>query len=402
MNERAASRALLLFAAWAIAACHKTEPPAEGPAAIEVRCLAPDRVAIDETVALRGRIEPPPGGDLPVASQVPGRIVSVAVQEGQHVAQGDLVAVVDDVSSRDASLQADAAVAQAKASLGNAQVSLERIKTLVDRGIAAKQELDDASARVEEAKGALNATVAAADLARKTLGRVAVRSSFDGVVTKLWRGAGAIVDGTAATPIVQLAARANIELVADATEQELASIAEGQIAHGQLVATHGDVPFDGVVRARSSTVDSMSGLGSVRIVVAAGTTALVGAYGRVVITTGHREAVRVVPTAAIRGSISDGVEVVVCKDGVAEIRTIVVGHRDAEHTEVVSGLADDETIAVDHVLGLEDGTALQVVAASSSASARPAESASAPTSASASAAPSASPPAPPRPKASGT
>lgn len=326
---------------------------------VAVHCASPTRQPVDESVALRGRTEPPPGGDLPVASQVPGRIVQVDVIEGQHVARGDVVASVDDVASRDALRQADAAVVQAKATLANANVTLDRTKALVAKGIAPKQELDDATARADGAKAGVDASIAAADLARRTLGRVVVRSTFDGIVTKVWRGAGALVDGTSSTPIVQLAAADHLEFLADATEQELSSIAVAQTAQGELVAQGQASPFTGVVLGRSSAIDPTTGLGFVRITLAPGTKASVGAYGRVVVAVGHREGVLVVPTTAIRGSVSDGVEIALCLDGKAEVRTVSVGYRDAKVTEIVKGLDDKERVAIDHVLGLETGTAIE-------------------------------------------
>ena len=51
----------------------------EGPTSVEVHCVEPTRQTVEETTALRGRIEPPPGGDLSVASQVGGRVVAVSV-----------------------------------------------------------------------------------------------------------------------------------------------------------------------------------------------------------------------------------------------------------------------------------------------------------------------------------
>jgi hypothetical protein len=84
----------------------------------------------------------------------------------------------------------------------------------------------------------------------------------------------------------------------------------------------------------------------------------VGAYGRVVVDVGHRDAVRTLPATALRGAVADGAQIAVCKDGKAEIRTVRVGWRDEARFEVDDSVKDDERVAVDHVLGLEDGTAI--------------------------------------------
>jgi HlyD family secretion protein len=341
----------LVLVALALAACRAPAQVHEEPIAVEVHCVAASRQSIDVIETLRGRVAAPPGGDLPVASQVPGRVVEVMAHEGDHVAAGAIVALIDGSASRDALRQADAAVEQARAALANADATLERTRQLVARGIAAKQELDDAVARDDQAKAGLNASIAASDLARRTLGRVQVRSTFEGIVTRVWRGAGALVDGSAATPIVQLAASMLAEFDVDATERQLVGIEPGQEASVQL-ATGGD-PLSGTVRARSAALDPVTGLGVARLALESRGPVTLGLFGTATVHTGKRDGILVIPAMAMRGAVSDGAEVAVCKDGKAEVRTIKVGWRDDDRVEISDGLKDGERVAIDHVLGLE-------------------------------------------------
>jgi RND family efflux transporter MFP subunit len=317
---------------------------------VAVHCVPVARQSVDVTEVLRGRVAAPPGGDLPVASQVPGRVVEVAVHEGDHVAPGAIIATIDGANSLDALRQADASLVQAKSAAANADATLERTRQLVARGIAAKQELDDANARADQAHAAVNAAVAASDLARRTLGRVQVRSTFDGIVTRVWRGSGALVDGTAATPIVQLAATSLAEFDADATERQLAAIEVGQPTRVEL-ASGGTI--DGAVRARSTALDPATGLGFVRIAIDAKPAPTLGAFGTATVTIGKRDGVLVVPAEALRGAVADGAVVVVCNDAKAEVRDVKVGWRDDERVEITDGLKEGERVATDHVLGLE-------------------------------------------------
>jgi len=315
---------------------------------------------LDETVSLRGRLQPPPGSDLAVASQVAGKVMRVNVREGQHLAAGELVAMVDDTSSRDAVRQADAALAQARSAETNSDALLNRTQELVVRGIAARQELEDAKAKAETAHAGVASAAAAADLAHRTLGRVQVRSTLDGVVTRVLRGPGALVDGTSATPIVQLASAGTTEFIADATERELVTIDSGQAA--TIALSGGNTKLVGKVRIRSSALDPATGLGNVRIALEGPPSeAPIGAYGQVSIVTRHRDDVPVLPTSALRGAILDGAEIVVCKDGKAEVRAAKIGYRDDKRFEVIDGIAPNERAATDHVLGLESGTLLREV-----------------------------------------
>ncbi len=342
---------------WLFVACHAPEAP-EPALKVTVHCRPPTRETLEETLELRGHLEPPPGGDLPLSSQVSGRVVDVQVREGQPVKTGDVVASVDDLASRDAVRQAEASLATARAAEFNASATLERTRALVGRGIAAHQELDDASARAETEKQSVASNSAALDVARHTLGRVQVRAAFGGIVTRVWRGPGALVDGTAATPIAQVAAASGVEFVADSTERELSRIAVGRAAQ---VRFGSEAPsLSGRVRSVSSALDPLTGLGQARISLDQSASLLLGAQGRAVISVRQREGVLLLPVETLRGAVADGAEVVVCAAGAAEVRAVVVGYRDEQHFEVVSGLKDDELVARDHVLGLETGTALTV------------------------------------------
>ncbi|HEY3665179.1 MAG TPA: efflux RND transporter periplasmic adaptor subunit [Polyangiaceae bacterium] len=330
---------------------------AEPELKITVRCVHPTRQSIDETLELRGHLEPPPGGDLPLASQVAGRVVEVLVHEGQRVQSGDAVASVDDLPSRDAVRQAEASLAQARAAELNANATLSRTQALVARGIAARQELDDASAKAETEKQSVLSAVAALDLARRTLGRVQVRAAFGGVVTRVWRGPGAIVDGTAGTPILQVAASTGAEFVADVTERDLTRVASGRPASVRL--TEAAAPLTGSVRAVSSALDPATGLGFLRISLSDAPPSLpMGAQGRATIVTAHRDSVLLVPIEALRGAVADGAEIVLCTPKGASVTSVGVGYRDDKQFEVTSHLSAEDKVALDHVLGLETGTPL--------------------------------------------
>jgi RND family efflux transporter MFP subunit len=333
----------------------------EGARTVTVHCAKPTKQTIEETLALRGRIEPPPGGDLSVASQVAGRIVSVQVKEGDRVAAGDVVATIDDAPTRDAARQADAALAQARAADVNAAAALERTRALVTRGIAAKQELEDAVAKAESSKEAVSAATAASDLARRTLGRVQVRSGLAGLVTRVFRGPGALVDGTAGTPVLQLAGTTTTELVADVTQRELLSLDQGQPVRGALTGDSGP-SLEGTVRARPRALDPATGLGVVRIALTSpGAQDLpVGAFARVTVTTGKHDAATVLPSSALRGTVSDGVSVAVCNGDKASLKVVKVGYRDEARVEILAGVGPDDLVATDHVLALDDDTPIHL------------------------------------------
>jgi len=352
MSQRFAWNVVILLAV----GCRREAPePPEEP--VTVHCQKPVRGPIAESVSLRGRITPPPGGSAAIAAQVPGRIAQVLVREGQHVSPGDVIATIDDISAGDVLKQAEASLAQARAARANAEATFNRTRALVERGIAARQELEDSEAKAQGAQAGVASATAAVDLARRTVGRIQVRSSIDAVITHIVRGAGSLVDGTPSTPIAEVSSSTAIEFSGAATQWELGRLAIGQAATGKLV---GDTPIQGKIRALPSALDPSTGLGGVRVALeSVGPEAPVGAFGRMTVETERHEGALLVPRAALRGALADGAQVVLCKAGKAAVVDIGVGLADEHNIEVLRGVGEADLVATDHVLGLETDTPIR-------------------------------------------
>jgi multidrug resistance efflux pump len=84
-----------------------------------------------------------------VASKVTGRLVELSVEEGSRVTKGEVIALLENDDAVAAREQAEANVqvarfnvAQVRAELEDATLSLKRIKGLIRQGFASQQELD--------------------------------------------------------------------------------------------------------------------------------------------------------------------------------------------------------------------------------------------------------------------
>ena len=201
-----------------------------------------------------------------------------------------------------------------------------------------------------------------------------MRSSFDGIVTKVLRGPGATVDGVNGnnpTPIVEMAADAALEFVGDATEHDLDLLAIGQNAEITLSSNSASLAGEVVGVARG--LDGKTGLGDVRILLVppangASDSMRIGSFGHARVHGRSVADALSIPRSALRGAILDGAEVAACANGKAAIRKITVGYRDADRVEVLSGLAATDHVAIGDVLGLTEGTAITETAPSAAAS----------------------------------
>lgn len=236
------------------------------------------------TIAGPGRVEAV-SEEIEIATEVPGRLREVRVDEGDRVSRGDVIAVLDNadavarVASAEAALavaeaerlrlvngaraeerrEAQAAVTQAEAVLLNAEQDEARRRALVADGVVAREELDravrerdvararlqelreraevvDSSARADErARADAAVAVARARLAeaRASHAKTIVTAPIDGVVVKRDRHPGEIVspESPASAVILTVADTRVLRVRVDVDEIDVARLAVGQRAY---------------------------------------------------------------------------------------------------------------------------------------------------------------------------
>ncbi len=354
-----------LAAALTLACRHAAEGEEDDkPAPAMVTCRQVASATIDDQIDVTGVIAPPPKLDAIVSSPVPGRVAQVVVEEGDHVAAGALLAVIEDPALGAGSLEAKAAVENAQAQRAAADQEVARQERLVNAGIGARKDLDDARAKQAAAMAELAAASARAGLAGAQLARREIRAPRAGVVLHLQRKVGESVDGTAATPIAEIADLSVLELHAQAPPAALRPLREGMAATVRVMGS--EAPVAGTLVRVAPAVDPTTMLGLVRVALATSEGVKVGTAATGQISIAQRPGIRV-PASALRRSMVGEDEVVVCEGGTAHVRTVAIGKRGDQGTEIKDGLKAGEQVVVDHVLGLQDGQPLTTAGPGSAA-----------------------------------
>lgn len=165
---------------------------------VEVRAERVTRRDLVATVTASGKIEPKRKVDI--SADVPGRVVELAVEEGQMVAAGDLLLRIDPTQYEAAVRRAEAAVSQAQAQASQARASLLRAQTDLrraeqltrDEDLIPRQQLEGARSDVavaqasyEAARHAINQSQAALVEARDQLAKTTIRAPMAGRVTRV-------------------------------------------------------------------------------------------------------------------------------------------------------------------------------------------------------------------------
>lgn len=166
-----------------------------------------------------------------LAAQEPGFVLEVAVQEGDRVRKGDLVARLDperlklDLAEAEASvLAAEAKVAEEEALASQAERDRDRVRELLAKESGSAPELDRAesaaaaeNARLRQARAQLAIEQAREQLIEKRLRDLEIRAPFDGRVTEKHTEVGQWLQ--AGGEVVELVALDPVEIRVDVPER---------------------------------------------------------------------------------------------------------------------------------------------------------------------------------------
>ena len=313
-----------------------------------------------------------------VASKITSQLIYLAVEEGDHVKKGQVIARLeheDAVAARDRT-RANVAVAQynlqqAQTELQDAFTNYRRNQKLLAHGSISQIQYDAGEARyhtakagVASAEAAVTASEAALKEAQVTMEYATIRAPFDAVVLTKNADIGDIVTplGAAANAkaaVVTIADMNSLQVEADVSESNIGQVKMGQSCEIQLDALP-DNRFAGKVHMIVPTADRSKASVMVKVAfrqldprVLPEMSAKVAFLQRRV-APGEEQLVTAVPQSAITGGPGPR-RVFVVRGGRALARPVRTGRKLGSMMEIISGVAAGDRIVMSPLNKLKDG-----------------------------------------------
>lgn len=362
------SRPIILVSALALlalGACKKGTSEADAASAkAAAMTIGTENIAIVTTgevtsgPMLSGAIMPE--RDATVRAQVGGSVLQTYAEQGQRVGAGQLLARIDATGLQDAFLSARAAVTSANFGADIAARELARSEKLLTAGAIAERDME----QTRRASGAANAALADARSrlanAQKQLGNTRIVAPIPGVVSERPVSAGDVVQpGTAMFTVVD---PSSMRLEASIPADQLSAVRIGVPVNFTINGYPGRTMLGKVTRI-SPTADPATR--QVRIIASIPNTtgALVGglfATGRL---ASEIKSGLIAPASAIdqRSNIPAVMRI---RQGRVERVQVQLGLRDegAERVEITSGVQAGDTLLLGAAQGISSGTVVRVSA----------------------------------------
>jgi RND family efflux transporter MFP subunit len=306
-----------------------------------VTVVSPGRATIAGTIQATGTLTARRA--LPVGSVGEGgRVVSVPVDEGQWVRQGQVLVSIDRSVQVQQIEGARAQIGVAQADLNLAQANLDRALKLVDRGFISKADVDRLTATRDAARARVS-------VARATLGELQARTArlniyapASGLILTRNVEPGQTVGG-GGEPLFTIAQGGEMELAAKLSEEDLAKVSVGQTAVVTPVSS--DKSYTGTIWQISPTIDQQSRQGEARIALAYAPGLRPGGFASAVLNSGTIVA-PLLPESAIQSDDKGRFVYIVGKDDKVQRRPVKTGIVTQEGVAVVEGLSGNERVVL--------------------------------------------------------
>jgi HlyD family secretion protein len=222
-----------------------------------------------------------------VGANVSGRLVEIAVEEGDRVKKGQVLAKVESERYQAVQRQSEAGLAagqadlaRAEADLGASKLAFDRAKKMRDEKLVSEQDYDQAeadfkmkTAQVDSARRRVAQLQAARDSTKDDLTKTTVISPMDGQVTNLPMEAGEMVIGAMSfqpTTIMTVADLSVMECQVMVDETDFRNLKLGQEARIKVDALEGlefkgevtEIGASALVRGTGSQTAAQSTLGA--------------------------------------------------------------------------------------------------------------------------------------------
>lgn len=317
-------------------------PPANPDSQLPVvTVVSPGRATVEGTISATGTIGA--RREIPVGVVGEGgRVVSVTVDQGDWVRQGQLLVAVDRAVQNQQASAAAAQIGVARADASLAQANLDRALKLVDRGFISKADVDRLTATRDAAVARVRVAEAQLRELQARNARLNIYAPSDGLILTRSVEPGQTV-GAGSPPLFTMARGGEMELLARLGEEDLAKATIG--APVAVTPVGLDRSYTGQIWQIEPTIDAQTRQGTARVALAYAPGLRPGGFASAEMRSGTVVA-PILPESAILSDDKGSYVYIVGKDNKVERRGVRTGIVTNTGITVTQGLSGAERVVL--------------------------------------------------------
>jgi membrane fusion protein, multidrug efflux system len=297
--------------------------------------------------------------DVNLSFRVGGKILERAVNIGEHVKSGDLLAKIDASDYQLGVAKAEADLAAATRQVETYALNKRRAQSLFDQNVVSRSELDQRNLAYDQAVSSRKAAATALEQAKNQLSYTNLYATADGIVTQVESEPGQVV--SAGSPVVTIALDGEKEVVIAVPETDIAQFKLGKIVQAHFWARK-DLTLNGTVREVAGSANAQSRTFNVRVSLPAnpdirlGMTAMIAAQGE------EAQAGFDLPLSAV-AKVNDQtvVWVVNRSSSKVEMHPVTVGGFSATGLHVLSGVSAGDVVVAAGTQFMTEGMKVDIL-----------------------------------------
>ena len=335
------------------------KPKEESFGATAVKVYKVKRQKISEKLQFTGVIEP--WIKIDITPDIAGKVAKIYVDEGDKVAEGQLLAELDTRATRLQLEQAQAALAVAEANFKDAKRNMERMERLRQEKAVSDQQYEKIRLAYEAAEAQFQQAKAALNLAKHQLEVSLMKAPFTGIVASKNADVGDVINPmmgsfSPSSGVLTLMDFSRVKIEVEVSQNDIVHIKKGQPAWLKISALP-DKVFPGKVSLVNLAADPVTK--KFKIKITADNPDLVlrpNTFGEVTLEISSHEQALAVPQKAVL----EGGYVFVAQGNKALKRKVTLGLQNSDLVEIVKGISEGELVIIEGNYGLEDQSAIDI------------------------------------------
>jgi multidrug efflux system membrane fusion protein len=300
-----------------------------------------------------------------IKSRVEGELVTIHINEGDSVAKGQLLFMLDPRPLAAALQLAEADLARDQAQLVKADTDEKRYSFLLSENVGSREQYDQVHANAAALRATVLADRAAIETARLNLQYTKIRSPLDGRTGNLQSHIGDMIKADADKPLVTITQVQPIYVDFAVAESELPAVRLNLETHrlevDAAIPNSPETPEHGVLAFINNTVDTTTGTILLKGLFQNENRRLwPGEFVNATLTLNQIQDAILIPSQAVQTGQSGSFVFVVDHQMQAHARPIVAGAQVGGDTVIDHGIEAGETVVTDGQLRLAPGATVKI------------------------------------------